>query len=280
MSVLFSVAALGMFIWILLRLLRSKPAMPDLPIHWREALARIPQLPLLDAAQRTIYEARVEKFLRDKRFIGCNGLVVSDDMRTAIAGLACLLILRPSARVFPELRSVLVYPDAFLVPQAEPDEFGLVSDEPVEHIGESWSAERVILSWADVEAALAGDAVNVVAHEFAHQLDDESVESEGAPLLHDYSRWSAVMQREYERLQRHRRPPVLDPYGAESPAEFFAVVTETYFQRGAQLRRHHADLYELLRGYYGLDTAKLEGDAGAQVTGSRSLSERQPPSTE
>lgn len=249
---LLSVAAL---LWWLLRG-EARVAQP-LPEDWRARLPAIPHRALLDAVQRERYEACVETFLRDKRFIGCAGLDVSDDMRIAVAALACLLILRPSTRVFPALRSVLLYPEAFLVPQTEPDEDGLVSDDPVEHIGESWSAERVILSWADVEAALAGDEVNVVVHEFAHQLDDESPEVEGAPLLHDYGRWSAVMQREYERLQRHRRPPVLDPYGAENPAEFFAVVTEAYFQRGAELRRHHAELYELLRAYYGLDTAAL-----------------------
>ncbi|MFP5307732.1 MAG: zinc-dependent peptidase, partial [Gammaproteobacteria bacterium] len=79
---------------------------------------------------------------------------------------------------------------------------------------------------------------------------------EGAPLLSDYTRWSEVMTREFERLQRHRRPPVLDPYGAESPGEFFGVVTEAFFQRGPELRRHHAELYALLREYYRLDPAE------------------------
>ena len=65
------------------------------------------------------------------------------------------------------------------------------------------------------------------------------------------------MKAEFSRLQRHRRPPVLDPYGAESPAEFFAVATEAYFQRGAELKQHHSALYELLRDYYLLETAAL-----------------------
>jgi MtfA peptidase len=95
----------------------------------------------------------------------------------------------------------------------------------------------------------------VVLHEFAHQLDDESPDTEGAPVIRDYARWSEVMDREFKRLQRHRRPPVLDPYGAESPGEFFGVVTEAFFQRGPELARHHAELYALLRDYYGVETA-------------------------
>jgi len=254
-----AVVAVVIALVLVLRWLLRRPAPPayPVPLQWRDVLRRLPHRALLDAELCHRHEQRVEQFLREKRFVGCNGFEVTDEVRTLIAGLACLLILRPGARVFPELHSVLVYPEAFLVPQAEPDEFGLVSDQPVEQIGESWSAERVILSWSDVEAALAGDEVNVVAHEFAHQLDDETPAMEGAPALTDYRRWSEIMQREFERLQRHRRPPVLDPYGAENPAEFFAVVTEAYFQRGAELKRHHAELYELLRGYYLLDTTAL-----------------------
>ena len=240
-----------------LQKLFSGPAPEPLPENWARYLDGIPHQVLLDAEQRARWNACVEDFLSRVRFVACGGLELSDAMRVHIAGLACLLVLRPKAAIFPELRRVLVYPDAFLVPQEEPDEWGLVDDQPQERIGESWTADQVILSWADVEAALAGDAVNVVAHEFAHQLDDESPEAEGAPLLTDYARWSSVMQREYERLRRHRRPPVLDPYGAQSPSEFFGVVTEAYFQRGAALLQHHAELYALLRDFYGLETAQL-----------------------
>jgi hypothetical protein len=238
----------------------AKPASAEmLPLGARQRywLARIPQLALLTPQQRAGYEMAVCRFVSGKRYIGCDGLTVTEEMRWLIAGLACLLILRPRAQVFPRLRAILVYPDAFIVNHAEPDEMGLVSNEPEERIGESWSGDRVILSWKDVELALAGDEVNVVAHEFAHQLDDAKAGAEGAPAGVDAARWAEVMKAEYERLRRHRRPSVLDPYGAESPAEFFAVATETYFQRGAELLKHHRALYELLRDYYGLETAEL-----------------------
>ncbi len=237
-----------------------KPRRPRLqvpvPDGWRERLyALVPQTQYLGESQRARYEHCVHEFLQGKRYIGCNGLQVDDDMRIAVAGLACLMLLRPGAQVYPLLHSVLLYPDRFFVHSDEPDELGLVYDEPVEHIGESWQGDRVALSWADVQAALDGDEVNVVVHEFAHQLDDENPETEGAPAMRDYARWSEVMSREFSRLQRHRRPPVLDPYGAESPGEFFGVASEAYFQRGPELRRHHTELYVLLREYYQLDTA-------------------------
>ncbi|MGQ0528620.1 MAG: zinc-dependent peptidase [Panacagrimonas sp.] len=216
--------------------------------------ARLPWLARLTQTQRKHFDAQLESFLQQKRFVGCAGLQVTEEMRLLIAGTACLMILRAHAPVFTQLRQLLIYPGPFLVPTLEPDELGLVSDDPEERIGESWQGDRVILSWPDVEAALQGDEVNVVVHEFAHQLDDEGQAGEGAPALKDYATWSTVMKTEFERLRRHRRPPVLDPYGAESPAEFFGVVTEAFFQRGAELARHHAQLYELLRAYYGFDT--------------------------
>ncbi|HSW12239.1 MAG TPA: M90 family metallopeptidase [Solimonas sp.] len=255
-GLLLLVAGLGLG---LRRRLRRPDAAWPLPERWRTRLyERVPQTAWVPRALRSLYESRVEIFLGRTRFVPCGGLAeVTDEQRLAVAGYAGLLLLRADAQVFPALRSVLIYPDAFLVPQTEPDEIGLVSDDPEERLGESWEGERIVLSWADVEAAMRGDAVNVVVHEFAHQLDDEMPGTEGAPRLHDYTRWSTVMRVEYERLQRHRRPPVLDPYGAQSPAEFFGVVTEAFFQRPAELQRHHAELYALLADYYRLDPVAL-----------------------
>jgi MtfA peptidase len=231
---------------------------PPLPADWKARLDALPHAVLLDDDQRRHWHGLVEAFWGRVRFIGCNDFWVDAQVRLTVAGYACLLYLRGSAPPYPRLKSVLVYPEPFLVPQTEPDEYGLVSDQPVEHIGESWDAERVILSWSDVEAALQGDPVNVVVHEFAHQLDDESTDASGAPPWRDRSRWAEVMQQAFDQLRRHRRPPVLDPYGATSPEEFFGVVTEAYFQQGAALQRHHPALYTLFRDTFGLDTARLQ----------------------
>ncbi len=225
------------------------------PFDVEQRLQRLlPMLAPMPAALRRRHAQRVQTFLATKRIQGCGGLIVDDDMRLLIAGFASLLVLNGDAAPYPQLRSILLYPGAFLVPVEEPDEFGLVDDEPQERIGESWQNDRVILSWEDVQAAAAGDETNVVVHEFAHQLDDESWAGEGAPLLTDYSQWSSVMRREYERLRRHRRPKVLDPYGAESPAEFFGVVVEAFIQRGSELAQHHPQLYALMRDTFGFDT--------------------------
>lgn len=241
-------AALGPALWWRAQ---HRPPPQLLPEHAALLQRRLPQYPRLTALQRERLERQVARFLSHKRFYGCNGVDVTTEMAVLIAGLACLLTLRDERPPFPALRSVLVYPDAFLVRDPEPDELGLVSDEPEERIGESWDAQRIILSWPDVEAALAGDPVNVVAHECAHQLDPEG---SGTPAGVDPRQWAAVMQPAFEALAR-RGSPVIDDYGAESPAEFFAVITESYFQEPAALHRAHPQIYALLADYYGLALA-------------------------
>jgi len=234
---------------------RRRRELAPFPPHWRALLERrLVLLRRLTPDQRRLHEKRVMEFLTDIRLLGRGGLELTEEMRVLIAGFACLMLLRPDAYVFRGLKSVLVYPAPFWVQHHEPDELGLVNDQPELRLGESWNGERVVLSWEDVEAALDGDAVNVLVHEFAHQLDDENPETEGAPLLPDYTRWSKVMTAEFKALKQ-RSSQVLDDYGLEGPTEFFAVATEAFFQRGTELRLLHPPLYELLRDYYRIETS-------------------------
>ena len=217
---------------------------------------RLPWRCLLNAELRARHERQTQRLIDQLQFIGCNGLQVTHEQVVLVCGIAALLCLSAEQPPFPQLRSVLLYPAAFGVRDPEPDELGLVWDEPVETLGESWSEQRVVLSWADVEAALAGDPVNVVVHEFAHQLDDAAPQAEGAPPLPDYTEWSRVMQTEFAALQAGKGA-VIDPYGAQSPGEFFAVVVEAYFQSGAALAEQHPALYQLMAGYFGFETNGL-----------------------
>ena len=226
----------------------------------------------MDTGQRLRLQRLVQQFLYEKSFVGCAGLELTDDMRVTIAGQACLLVLGRAgeaspAKVYPSLHAVLVYPGAFLVPRREVDAAGVVSEQRQDLLGESWGDGRVILSWDHVRRAGMDGAAdpeappnhNVVLHEFAHQLDSESGSTNGAPYLGStarYRSWSEVLSRDYDKLRReamwgHRG--VLDHYGASSPAEFFAVATESFFEQPHQLSRRHPELYEEFLKYYRLD---------------------------
>ena len=217
-------------------------------------------------AQRERLHDLVKRFLHRIAFVGCAGLEVTEEMRVTIAAQACLLLLgragRGSAdRIYPDLDTVLVYPGAFLVPRRQQDAAGVVTEVRQDLLGESWSDGRVVLSWEHVRRAGhdTEGTHNVVLHEFAHQLDSESGSTNGAPFLGSaerYRTWSETLSRDFAQLRQdtywgHR--DVLDPYGATSPAEFFAVATEAFFEQPHGLAARHPALYGEFQGYYRVD---------------------------
>jgi Mlc titration factor MtfA (ptsG expression regulator) len=167
--------------------------------------------------------------------------------------------------------SILLYPASFIVEESDEDE-GIVTLSRSELSGQAWDTRRIILSWEDVERARS-EPDNVVLHEFAHYLDLEDETMDGAPALgstSEYAEWSQVFWDAYEELidrVEADEPTLLDPYAATEPAEFFAVATETFFQRSMELKQEHPRIYEQLSKYYRLDPASWrEGDAD-QVAG-------------
>ncbi len=230
---------------------------------WVGILERnIPVYGHMPLALRDQLNKLVQQFLHQKKFVGCDGLVIDDEIRVTIAGQACLLLLNRYTRVYPKLQMVLVYPTAFRVPgqqgnPGDPDSM----HAPEVRLGESWGDGRVILSWDHVVRGAHdwSDGQNVVLHEFAHQLDSESGSNNGAPFLGhpgSYSSWSAVLARDFAHLRQEalfRQQGVMDHYGATSPAEFFAVATETFFEKPWQLAERHAALFEQFQAYYRVD---------------------------
>ena len=213
-------------------------------------------------ALRAQLRGHVNVFLEEKAFVGCGGLEMSDEIRVTIAGHACLLLLNRITDYYPGFTTILVYPDTYVAREVTRDGM-LETVEEQARAGESWHRGPVVLSWEDVLRATdrghAGD--NVVLHEFAHKLDEENEQLDGLPVLADqrqYATWAEVFNREFESLRRsveRGEPTVLDDYGAESPSEFFAVVTETFFERPRELSAQHPQLYEQMRRFFNLDPA-------------------------
>jgi len=202
----------------------------------------------------------IRLFLAEKTFHGCNGQVIDDTVRVAIAAQACLLLLNRQTSVFSGTRHILVYPEAFIHEGEVEGEDGVVSTISEDRLGESWQQGKVILSWDDVVYGLEdfGDGENVVLHEFAHQLDSESGTQDGAPILNhnDPAQWKAVMTAAYEALAESadmEEETLLDPYGATDPAEFFAVATETFFECADEMALDHPALFNELKKYYCVD---------------------------
>ncbi len=246
---------------------RKKLAGRSFPDEWLAILEKnVPLYVRLPESDRQELRRHLLVFLAEKRFEGCGGLEITDEIRVTIAAHACLLLLHRKTDYYPGLKSILVYPDAFVVPDVR----HLVGDTVLEtddvRLGESWHHGSVVLSWNDVRRGATDieDGQNVTLHEFAHQLDSSHGRGDSTPVLRDeatFDAWARALGRDYDGFRRavqSRRPEVLDEYGATDPAEFFAVATESFFETPNELQRVYPRLYEELKKFYQQDPASPE----------------------
>lgn len=232
---------------------REKLLRQPLPPHWREVLPR--EMRLFEKLPDSLQEELVHKtrvLMAEKSFEGCGGFELTEPVRLTVAAHAALLLLNRQTRYYPLLKTILIYPDAFIARHEEEDENGLVWEVDEEQEGQSWTLGAVVLSWKDVlrdKRVLNGR--NVLIHEFAHQLYD------GAEFfLGDASRrdeWVKVFEDHFTRHAQavaRGQQTFLDEYGAEDEAEFFSVASETFFEQPLRLRERHPQLYDALQLCY------------------------------
>ena len=257
-----AVAAAIAVVWGRIRRRRRLASLP-LPEPWREIVmnnvgiyAHLPP-----ELQRKL-EGKINIFLSEKTFEGCGGQEINDEIRVTVAAQACVLLLNtPTEQCYPSLHHLLIYPGSYVT--TEPRQVGehVMDDDDDVLDGSSCEFGTMTLGWEQVcgEGQHYGGGANVVFHECAHHLDYENGLSEGIPALprpETAENFSRIFQRAYERFRKatlQGRPDVLDEYGAESPSEFFAVATETFFDSPRELRTRHPDLYSIFKDYYGLD---------------------------
>ena len=264
---LISLLGLAAIIWLAsgptrTRLRRQQIKRQPFPKAWRDIIKRrLPIFKTLPTHLQLQLKDHIKVFLSEKQFVGCDGLIITDEIRVTIAAQACLLLLNRHTDYYPKLRQILVYPAAFIVDKEQRDSNGLHFQHRAVLLGESWEEGQVILSWQDTlqGAADPRDGSNVVIHEFAHQLDQEDGSANGAPpLAHpaDYESWSDTLGKAFSELQycaNNGLPSLFSYYGATNPAEFFAVVTEVFFEQPEAFLQQHPKLYREISHYYRLD---------------------------
>jgi Mlc titration factor MtfA (ptsG expression regulator) len=220
---------------------------------WRRATRGLPFLP---ASVKLRDLALI--FLAEKQFSGAHGIEVTDEMRVAIAAQACLLVLELGLDWYSGWTGIVVYPGDFRVRRTEMDETGVVHEWNDELAGEAMPGGPVVISW---DAAAHDPYMNVVIHEFAHKLDMANGEADGLPPLHagmDRKAWIEAFHEAYEGfcdVVDRGRDTWLDPYAAEHPSEFFAVVSEAFFESPAETKRRYPAVYEQLKLFYRQDPA-------------------------
>lgn len=236
------------------------------PAEWLDTVEHnIPYYGLLPPDDQAELRGHMQVFLAEKNFEGCDGLEMTDEVRVTVAAHACALLLHRDADYYPRLDTILVYPSTF-VSETTINRLGPVVIRGEEaRVGEAWQRGVVILTWDGILRSIrkTEPGFNVAFHEFAHQLDMENGAPDGLPVIADpdlRAQWPEVFQREYDQLRydiEHGRPRLINDYGAHSPSEFFAVLTEYFFEVPRPLRRRHPELYDCLQRFYQQDPAAL-----------------------
>ena len=257
---------MGLFDW--LRGRRRPEIAADL---WAQTIAGLPFLAVLTVDEQKRLKLLAEEFLAEKEFSTGGGLELSDAMCVAIAAQGCLPILEFGLSAYRGWIGIVIYPDEFVVPRQMADEDGVVHEYDDVLSGEAWEGGPLIISWRD--AQMAGDGYNVVIHEFAHKLDMLNGDADGMPALHSgmaENDWQAVFSTAYDDFCRRvdsGEDTLIDPYASDDPGEFFAVLSESFFEIPDVVAGEYPALYDLLRRYYRQDPlARLTKAASASST--------------
>lgn len=243
---------------------RESIASTPFPLEWRKILRKnLPFFYKMPADLQLQLKDKMQIFLSEKTFVGREGQEIDDEVRVTIAAQACMLLLNRKTDFYPFLKTIVVYPSAFITRHTQTDASGAQNENPRVLLGESWNRGQVILSWYHSASGGADfeDGQNLVIHEFAHQLDGESGATNGAPPLsseQSYKDWAAILSQEFEHLRRRAqqgRSTLLDKYGTTNPAEFFAVASEIFFEKPQEFEDEHKALYDQLKEYYAVHPA-------------------------
>lgn len=246
---------------------RRRLMQQSFPEEWHKILQKsVPYFQHLPSEMQTKLQGLTNIFLDEKSFEGCGGLEITDEIRISIAAQACILLLgiEDLSSFYEGLRSVLVYPESY-VARVKNNHNSFFVEEGFEHRhGEAWSRGLVVLAWDEVKKGASDihDGQNLVFHEFAHQVDYDygaTAQVESSDNQSSFLSWGWVVGNEYNKLLKaikRNQQTLIDEYGATSLAEFFAVVTEYFFEKPQALQQKHPDLYHQLTEFYQQDPAE------------------------
>lgn len=239
----------------------ARRAVPD--ALWQHAVNAYPFVAARPVDEQVRLRALVSHFLDHKEFHAVAPLVLTDEVALSVAVQACLPVLNLGLENYDGFVGIVMHQGAVTAPREEVDEAGVVHAYSEELSGEAMEGGPLMLSWEDVQITSTGaePAYNVVIHEFAHVLDMRDGVPDGVPLLPSQAaraQWQQVLQAEFDQFCERvvcGHDTTVDPYGAESVDEFFAVASEAFFVAPRALQEEQPAMYRLLASYYRQDPA-------------------------
>jgi Mlc titration factor MtfA (ptsG expression regulator) len=233
-------------------------AIPD--VLWHEVVSQLPFIASLPASDLDRLRVMTQAFLAEKEFSSTGGLELDDTMMLTIAVQACLPILNLGLEWYDDWVGIVVYPDEFVIPRSIADETGVVHEYDELASGEAWGGGPVLVSWNDVK--MAGSGYNVVIHEFVHKIDMRNGDADGIPPMPAAHResWQTVLHAAYDDFceeldaaDEAGLDTAIDPYAAEHPGEFFAVLAEAFFETPIVIKNRYPELYDAFARFFRCD---------------------------
>ena len=247
------------------RRLWNKISHTPFPEEYRGYLEKIPHYRKLPEPMKREVERSILFFAETKEFRPVD-IEMTDEMKVVIAFYACLMQLGKKA-CYENLNTIIIYPNDVVADKVRANG-GIYTKEAFVLEGES-AGGTVVISWHEAKKeAYHPHSHNVIVHELAHELDFEDGVADGVPPLgySRYKEWAEVMFHTYDRLREAfekgrylEKYKFIGEYAATNEAEFFAVVSELFFEKPLTLKKHFPEVYRELKAFYGLDTASLFG---------------------
>jgi len=224
------------------------------PAVWERILEeKVPYYQTLSPPDQTRFREEVHIFLREKRITGIN-TSVDDTIRVLVAASAIIPIFGFPGWEWEHIREILIYPTSF----DEEYQMGSAKEQTISGmVGSGAMTRMMILSKPDLLQGFRRhtDRHNVGIHEFAHLLDKSDGMVDGVPEVALPGRairpWLNLVQAEMEKI-RHGHSDI-NPYGLTNEAEFFAVVSEYFFENPVSMNQKHPELYAMLEQIFHQD---------------------------
>ena len=245
-------------------LFSSAPEFPEFLDEWDDLLnAQMMHWGQLTNDEQDRLETLTLYYMNEWNWEATHGFTLTTEMIVLVAASASMLVLELPFDAYASMRTVVVSETTLVLDQERAGPGGTVSSGPISALGHTSQRGPVFLAWDAVQSGAGrnGEGFNVTYHEFAHRLDFSDGIVDGTPILDseaDYPKWIEASTKLYEAVRNGVGPRLLRDYAGTNPAEFFAVATEVFFDKGSAMERELPDLYEIMLAFYDQDTAERD----------------------
>ncbi len=232
-----------------------KPVKP-FPEKWRKILeAEVSYYNDLDKEGKKLFEYKLKEFILNCKITGIETPVTELD-KVLVGASAVIPIFAFPEWKYKNLYEILLYPNQFNL-----DFETEGKNRPIlGMVGNGYMEGKMILSKMALRKGFKNesDKKNTAIHEFVHLIDKMDGSVDGIPevlLEKQYViPWMDMIERKLEEMAKRKSD--INPYAKTGREEFFAVLSEYFFERPFLLKKKHPELYKMLAEIFDQDVIR------------------------